>query len=242
MKKSIMFSFFIAIFSVVSAQQVISNGEDIGTAWWPAGSAGAVDVWDNPLKDGVNNSDKSITVWINNSDVDYTGAGISGLNVDVVAYNTISVMVYKLIEGKVRLELQDGTSNYFVEASYTTPGAWQKLIFKIPSGMGNIKTLLIAPHFENYQTNPIPDGEAHRMWWDEIVAYYDTNSGINDVSSLSHNEYTTTEIYSTNGSLINRISGNFSVRDLNLPYGFYILKQKDVKNGVTSVTKFFVQK
>jgi len=178
MKKSIMLSLFIAVFSVVSAQQVISNGEDIGTAWWPAGSAGAVDVWDNPLKDGVNNSDKSITVWINNSDVDYTGAGISGLNVDVAAYNTISVMVYKLIEGKVRLELQDGTSNYFVLANYNTPGAWQKLTFKIPSGMGNIQTLLVAPHFENYQTNPIPDGEAHRMWWDEIVAYYDTNTGI----------------------------------------------------------------
>lgn len=232
---------FIAIFSVVNAQQVISNGEDVGTTWWPAGSAGAVDVWDNPLKDVVNNSVKSITVWINNSDVDYTGAGISGLNVDVVSYNTISVMVYKLIEGKVRLELQDGTSNYFVEASYTTPGAWQKLIFKIPSGMGNIKTLLIAPHFENYQTNPIPDGEAHRMWWDEIVAFYDTNSGIDEVS-FSQSKYTTTEIYSTNGLLIRRISGNFSVRDLNLPHGFYILKQKDVKNRITSVSKFFVQK
>ncbi|MBP8944813.1 MAG: hypothetical protein KBG25_02740 [Paludibacteraceae bacterium] len=242
MKKSIMLSFFIAIFSVVSAQQVISNGEDIGTAWWPAGSAGAVDIWDNPLKDEVNNSDKSITVWINNSDVDYTGGGISGLNVDVVAYNTISVMVYKLIEGKVRLELQDGTSNYFVEASYTTPGAWQKLIFKIPSGIGNIQTLLVAPHFENYQTNPIPDGEAHRMWWDEIVAYFDINSDINELPFSLNQEYTTTEIYSSNGSLIKKISGNFSVRNLNLPQGFYILKQKDVKNGVTSVSKFFVQK
>lgn len=237
-----MLSLFVAIFSIVSAQQVISNGEDIGTAWWPAGSAGAVDVWDNPLKDGVNNSDKAITVWINNSDVDYTGAGISGLNVDVAANNTISVMVYKLIEGKVRLELQDGTSSYFVVANYTTPGAWQKLTFKIPSGMGNIQTLLVAPHFENYQTNPIPDGEAHRMWWDEIVAFFDINSGINELPSSLNHEYTTTEIYSSNGSLIKKISGNFSLRDINLPQGFYILKKKDFENGVTSVTKFFVQK
>ncbi|MDS1031324.1 hypothetical protein RDV77_01640 [Porphyromonadaceae sp. NP-X] len=241
MKKSIMLSFFVAVFSVVSAQQVISNGEDIGTAWWPAGSAGAVDVWDNPLKDGVNNSDKSITVWINNSDVDYTGAGISGLNIDVAAYNTLSVMVYKLIEGKVRLELQDGISNYFVVANYNTPGAWQKLTFKIPSGIGNIQTLLVAPHFENYQTNPIPDGEAHRMWWDEIVAYFDINSGINEIPFPLNHEYTTTEIYSSNGSLIKKISGNFSVRDLNLPQGLYILKQKDVKNGVPSISKIFVQ-
>ena len=69
MKKTILLLVLDLIAIGMFAQTVISNGEDIGTGWWPAGSAGAVDVWDNPLKDGVNNTDKAMTVWINNGDI-----------------------------------------------------------------------------------------------------------------------------------------------------------------------------
>lgn len=78
-------------------------------------------------------------------------------------------MVYKQISGTVQLELQDGTNKVYLQKEYTTPGKWQKLVYDIPIGLGNITTLLVAPHLVNTTENPIPDGEAHRMWWDEVI-------------------------------------------------------------------------
>lgn len=230
MKKLILL-FALGIFTLSSnAQEIISNGETIGTSWWPAGSAGAVDTWDNPLKDAVNGTDKAMTVWINNTDANYTGGGMGGLNVDVALYNTISVMIYKQIAGKVRLELQDGTSNYFVEANYTTPNAWQKLEFAIPSAMGNITTLLVAPHFEDYTANPIPDGEAHRMWWDEVVAFEKTTTSVKNFDDNADRNIVKTEIYSITGSLLKTYDSKIVSFHGLFAKGIYIVKETDDKN------------
>jgi len=225
MKKTILLLVLDLIAIGMFAQTVISNGEDIGTGWWPAGSAGAVDVWDNPLKDGVNNTDKAMTVWINNADADYTGGGLGGLNVDMSMYNAISVMVYKQIAGMVRLEIQDG-SNTFCYTAYTTPGVWQNLKFAVPAGFGTLTTLLVAPHFENYTENPIPDGEAHRMWWDEVVAFNDTTTGISNPYVETKAEIVKTIIYAVNGSQV----GVFGKKEL-IPF-------KEMSNGLYVVQKF----
>jgi len=194
MKRTFLLVVLNLVFLTMFAQQVISNGEDIGIGWWPAGSAGSVDISDNPLKDGTNSTDKAMTVWINNADYLWTGGGMGGLNIDVNSYNCISLMVYKLIPGKVQLEIHDDIHpNVYLQQDYTTPGHWQKLVFEIPEGLGNIKTILVAPHFENSVLNPIPDGEAHRMWWDEIVAYYDPNT----ISALYTKEALKTSIGET---------------------------------------------
>ncbi|MEA4985700.1 hypothetical protein SDC9_46007 [bioreactor metagenome] len=227
MKKTILLLVLNLIAIGMFAQTVISNGESIGTGWWPAGSAGEVGVWNNPLKDGVNNTDKAMTVWINNGDLIYTGGGIGGLNVDMSTYNTISVMVYKQIAGMVRLEIQDATGNKFCFASYTSPGNWQNLKFPIPADfVGPLTALLVAPHFENYTENPIPDGEAHRMWWDEVVAFNDTTTGISNPYVDAKAEIVKTIIYTMNGSQI----GVFGEKEL-IPF-------KKMSNGLYVVQEF----
>lgn len=239
MKRSILLLVANLFIVTLFAQQVISNGEDTGTGWWPAGSAGAVDTWDNPLKDDVNGTNKAMTVWINNGDADYTGGGIGGLSIDVSPYNTISVMIFKQIAGTVRLELQNGTSNFFVTANYTSPGAWQNLKFLIPAGVGTLTTLLVAPHFENYVTNPIPDGEAHRMWWDQVVAYNDTTTGISNAFDSKRQNIVKTEIYSLNGVLIEQLGANEEIPYTRLSRGVFLVKCTD-NNGNTSVSKVSV--
>jgi predicted esterase len=178
-------------FAVVAlfSQQVISNGEDTGLGWWAVGSTGSVDTWDTPAKDASNSTNKAFTVWINNDGVAWTGAGLGGLNIDVKLYNTISLMVYKQILGNVQLELKDGINpNVYLHKPYTTPGHWQKLEFTIPETLGNITTIGVSPHFENYSENPIPAGDAHRFWWDEVTAYYNPNA----ISALYTKEKLTT--------------------------------------------------
>ncbi len=238
MKKLFLISIAIFCFHAANAQTlVISNGENTGTGWWTAGSAGSVDIWDNPSKDAVNSTDKSMTVWINNGDASYTGAGLSGLNIEVNTYDAISVMVFKRITGTVRLELQDGTQSYFVTANYTTPGLWQKLTFAIPAGTGNITTLLVAPHFEDYTLNPIPDGESHRIWWDEVVAYKQATSGINAESAFVA-EIVSTQVYSLTGDLLQNVSKGEAIHWNALPKGVYLGK-KVQNNGRTTYEKVF---
>jgi len=147
-------------------------------------------------------------------------------------------MVFKQIAGTVRLELQNGTNNFFVTANYNSPGAWQNLKFTIPSGVGTIATLLVAPHFENYVTNPIPDGEAHRMWWDQVVAYNAT-TGISNVFDSKKQNIVKTEIYSLNGVLIDQLGANEEIPYTRLSKGIFLVKQTE-NNGNTSVSKVSV--
>lgn len=229
---------FFYVFTSNAQTLVISNGEDTGTGWWTAGSAGSVDIWDNPSKDDVNNTDKAMTVWINNGDVSYTGGGLSGLDIDVNTYNAISVMIFKKMEGAVRLELQDGTQSYFVTTNYTTPGSWQKLTFPIPAGTGNIKTLLVAPHFEDYTLNIIPDGEYHRMWWDQIVAYNESTSSIQTESSTEE-ETVSTQVYSLAGRLLQTALNSGTINRNTLSEGTYLIKKTD-RTGKSTIEKIYI--
>lgn len=240
MKKTTLLFVFGFIAACTFAQTVISNGETIGTSWWPAGSAGEIGVWNNPLKDNINNTDKAMTVWINNADLIYTGGGIGGLNVDMSSYNTISVMVYKQISGMVRLEIQDAAGNKFCFASYTNPGKWQNLQFPIPNDfVGPLTALLVAPHFENYTENPIPDGETHRMWWDEVVAFHNPSTSISNPYGDTKDEIVKTIIYAANGLQV----GLFGKKEL-IPFkemanGLYVVQEFD-DLGRTYVSKILI--
>jgi hypothetical protein len=215
------------------AQQVIYNGEDVNPEWWVAApyDRGIDNGWDNPGNSAVNTSDKCVSLWINNDEPDWISGGLGGLNIDVAVYNKISVMIYKLVEGPVRLELQDGiSSNAFVIQDYTTAGEWQELVFDIPEGLGNITTLLVAPHFENHEENPIPDGEAHRFFFDEVKAYFDVETALPDILAFGNVEIVSTQVYSIAGSLIASFDKN-EANFKNLPHGVYILKQTDAKGN-----------
>ncbi|GAB1416374.1 hypothetical protein MASR2M117_17800 [Paludibacter sp.] len=236
MKKTILLlGFAIASFGL-SAQTVISNGEDIGTGWWQAGST-AVEIVDWHPKTG-NPSSKAMTIWISTNSDAWSGGGLSGLNIDVILNNKISVLVYKNVTGTVRLELQDGTSNYFVSANYTTPSEWQKLEFAIPNGIGNITTLLIAP-FIDYDLSTI-EGEQSRCYWDDVVAYDDTITGVY-TPKMEQGLITKTIIYTLNGVKINEFAGD--VKDVhNLLYkGVYIVKRIN-EEGESFISKIAISK
>lgn len=227
MKKTILLSLFSIAFYALNAQtMVISNGEDIGINWWQAGST-AVEYVDWHPKTG-NPSAKAMTIWISNNSDAWSGGGLSGLNIDVQIYKTISVLVYKNVTGTVRLELQDGTKNYFVSADYTTPGEWQKLNYTIPSEMGNITTLLIAP-FIDYNLSTIV-GEQSRCFWDDVVVSSQT-TGLSN--TMTAKEIVKTEIFTMTGKHLTTLN-----RDQRVPYsllikGMFILKQTDIEGNIS---------
>lgn len=212
---------------------VISNGEDIGVNWWKAGSTN-VEIVDWHPKDG-NSTNKAMTIWISkNSDV-WSGGGLGGLNIDVNAYNTISMLVYKNVAGTVRLELQDGdgeNNKFFVSADYNSPGTWQKLEFPFPSEMKNIKTLLIAP-FIDYDLSTIV-GEQSRCFWDEVEATYKIRASENVL--FENDEIVSSQIYSINGTFLGTF--NEIEQRQQLPKGIYIIKSTR-KNGRITVSKMY---
>lgn len=234
MKKTILLLLFCVAFLALNAQtMVISNGEDIGINWWQAGSTG-VEYVDWHPKTG-NPSAKAMTIWISPTSDAWSGGGLSGLNVDVKVYKTISVLVYKNVTGTVRLELQDGTKNYFVSANYTTAGVWQKLNFTIPAEMGNITTLLIAP-FIDYNLSTIV-GEQSRCFWDDIVASSQT-TGLSNATITK--EIVKTEIFTITGKLINTLSRNQEIPYSSMLKDIYIIKRTDV-DGNIACSKIFIK-
>ncbi len=237
MKKTFLLLILTLVSYGMNAQLVISNGEDIGINWWQAGST-AVEYVDWHPKDG-NPSAKCMTIWISTNSDPWSGGGMSNLNIDVTTYNKISVLVYKNVSGTVRLELQDGTTNYFTSANYTTPGAWQKLEFTIPTEMtNNITTLLIAP-FIDYDLLTIV-GEQSRCFWDDVIAYSETSTGLEDV--VSQNAVPVrSEVYSISGALVKSFDARNESENLGLSKGIYLLKQI-YKDGNSSVSKIIINK
>ena len=234
MKKTILLSLFCVSFLALNAQtMVISNGEDIGINWWQAGSTN-VEYVDWHPKEG-NPSAKAMTIWISPTSDAWSGGGLGGLNIDVKVYKTISVLVYKNVTGTVRLELQDGTKNYFVSANYTTASVWQKLDFAIPAEMGNITTLLIAP-FIDYNLSTIV-GEQSRCFWDDVVASSQTTGLSNRMTTK---EIVKTEIFTITGTLLETLNNSQKVPYSTMSKGIYILKQTDIE-GNTACSKISIK-
>lgn len=231
MKKITFIISMIVSCNIAFGQLIISNGEDTGLNWWQAGST-SVEIVDWHPKE-ANPSAKAMTIWMGNNSDAWSGGGLSGLNIDVNTYNSISVLVYKNVVGTVRLELQDGISNYFVSANYSTPGAWQKLDFNIPSGMGNVTTLLIAP-FIDYDLSSLV-GEQSRCFWDEVVAYNNTTTG--QLTRVSNEEkINRIRIFNLNGLKIGEYDNQNNVPYNTLGPGVYIF-EKRYASGAIDVEK-----
>ena len=231
MRKAILFLATVFSAFALSAQTLmISNGEDVGIDWWPAGSTGIIECWNNPSKDAVNSTEKATTVWIGDNPDPWTGGGLGGLNIDVTIYDMISVLIYKQVAGNVQLEIQQGDAKYYLRADYTTPNQWQKLEFAIPAEMTQITTLLVAPFIEKEVTL---EGEQHRMWWDEIIAFKeDTSTAIAGLNS--NKEIVSTQIFSITGSLLQSLDKGQTINQTSLSSGTYIIKTIDVNGKITS--------
>ena len=141
-------------------------------------------------------------------------------------------MVYKEVEGNVQLELQDAGAVHkeWLNVWYGQPtGVWKQLEFVVPEGslLGNVTTLLVAPHNMDEKSNVSFVG--HRMYWDEVVAY-STPTSLELVLDPS-SEVAYTNVYSITGVLVKEVGGDSGLNITSLPKGMYIIEQT-LKSGV----------
>lgn len=227
-------SFFM---SDVNAQLVVYNGESVKPDWWPVGSVSEVgNHWSNPFQTGANTTASAATIWRNGGDDSWTGGGLNGLNIDV-SYRRFTVMVYKEVEGNVQLELQDAGEAHkeWLNVWYGQPtGVWKQLEFVVPVGsqLGNVTTILVAPHNMNEKSNASFVG--HRMYWDEVVAY-STPTSLELVLEPS-SDVAFTNVYSITGVLVKEVSGDSGLDIASLPKGMYIIEQT-FTNGAKTTKK-----
>lgn len=226
MKKLYLLIFFGSLFFsfLINAQSVvIYNGEDIKPEWWPVGSADeAGNHWDNPNKDIVNGTDKTVSVWRDGNDDLWTGGGLGGLNIEVTSLKKFSLMVLKEVAGNVQVEVQgEGADNQYLRADYLEAdvGEWQLLDFYLPQdhGFSMISTLLVAPHIDD--TKEDLDFVAHRMYWDELTAIYDLPSAL--IESKIIPNIISSKLYTISGMHYKSFDGEPIMEGV--PNGIYIL-------------------
>lgn len=225
--------------SMVSGQIVIFDGENGQNPWWNVGGA-TVEVVNWLQKDAVNGSDYGATIWRVDENDTWAGGGIT-LDLDISAYNKISVDVLKKISGTVQIELQDGDARAYLSKDYTPTGSWQTLVFDIPEDWTHLSTLLIALHLVNTTENPIPadDNENHRMSWDNVKVYYAGITTVLDVPasayqltqrengiSISVDQPSEVAVYTVYGTLLTRLNV-VSETDITLDKGLYLIRVND---------------
>ncbi|KAA6300694.1 MAG: hypothetical protein EZS26_003158 [Candidatus Ordinivivax streblomastigis] len=155
------------------------------------------------------------------------GGGIT-FDLNISAYNKISVA------GTVQIELQDGEARAYLTTDYTPNGGWQTLVFDLPNDWTHLSALLVAPHLVNTSENPLPtnDNENHRISWDNVRVYSNTETALLNILVSENAEIVSTQIYSITGSLVTSFDKNESWK--NLPHGIYILQQTDAWGNKTN--------
>ena len=143
------------------AQTTLWNGEDINSGLWDRCSPETVD---NPLKEGINTSDKCVKFTITGNDWEHGDIvldlkslyGEGGL--DMTKSKRLSIMVKKSFSSNVKIELSAGTNTYTKRIASWCDGGdkWQKLVFDFTTNcdfgdMGNPKELAIYPGIEDGQ-------------------------------------------------------------------------------------------
>jgi hypothetical protein len=264
MKKYFLLSVACLFASVAFSQvppHVIFDGEGAGVEgytnpWWGVDATVEVVGW--LQKDGTNAADPNFgaTIWRNNENPGYIGGGIN-LDLDISAYNKISVDISKRVSGNVQVELQNGDTKAFLNVYFDANGSggygagtWQTLTFDIPAEFTHLTALLVAPHNVNTGENPInfdEDNERHRMSWDNVKVYYDNitttvlpNANADSFRISAQNgsirifvyEPKEVEIYNISGILLNRQTVVNEIT-IALNSGIYFVKSgKDVQKIV----------
>ena len=143
------------------AQKTLWNGEDKNSGLWDRCSPETVD---NPLKEGINTSDKCVKFTITGNDWEHGDIvldlkslyGEGGL--DMTKNKRLSIMIKKSLSSNVKIELSAGANTYtkHIASWYDGNGQWQKLVFDFTNNsefgdMGNPKELAIYPGIEDGQ-------------------------------------------------------------------------------------------
>lgn len=129
MKKVITFSFALMASATMFAQTTLWGGEE-----YPIGDKGGFwdrcnqEVVENPLKDGVNTSEKCLKFTITGNDWD-NGSAAKGLEVSSFDSKRLSLMIKKEKSSNVRVEVKCNGETKKVVAWYDGNGEWRKLYF-----------------------------------------------------------------------------------------------------------------
>lgn len=129
MKKIITFSFALMASATMFGQTVLWNGEnyDINSEgdFWPRCSQKVVE---NPLKEGINTSDKCLKFTITGNEWN-NGSAAKGLTCDAFDSKRLSLMIKKDVNSNVRVEIKCNDVMKKVVAWYDGAGEWRKLYF-----------------------------------------------------------------------------------------------------------------
>lgn len=116
------------------AQTTLWNGEDKSEGLWPRCNP---EIVDNPLKEGINTSEKCVKFTINKGNFEKESivldlkkvCGETGLNMQ--GNKRLSIMVKKSIANNIKVELSAGAETYWkhIASWYDGNGKWQKLVF-----------------------------------------------------------------------------------------------------------------
>lgn len=116
------------------AQTTLWNGEDKSDGLWTRCSP---EIVDNPLKEGINTSEKCVKFTITKGDFEKESivldlkkiCGETGLNMK--DSKRLSIMVKKSIANNIKVELSAGAETYWkhIASWYDGNGKWQKLVF-----------------------------------------------------------------------------------------------------------------
>lgn len=170
------------------AQKTLWDGEDknIGDKHNANGFWDRCDpeVVENPLKDGINTSEKCVKFTITGNDANNGGIvlPLSG-GLDMTSKKRLSIMIKKPKWSNVQIELSDGKTYWRrIAANYAggeKEGQWQKLVFDFSDygddlNAKNPTELAIYPMLESEQTGPL------EIFVDDIVL--ENNPTVNDKS------------------------------------------------------------
>lgn len=161
MKKFTLVSLAMMASASCFAQTTLWNGEDKNSGLWDRCNPTTVD---NPLKEGVNTSDKCAKFTITGNDWEHGDIvldlkslfGEGGL--DMTKSKRLSIMVRKSLSSNVKIELSAGANTYTKRIASWCDGGdkWQKLVFDFTTncnfeGKGNPTELAIYPGIEDGQ-------------------------------------------------------------------------------------------
>ena len=156
MKKFTLVSLAMMASASCFAQTTLWNGEDKNSGLWDRCNPTTVD---NPLKEGVNTSDKCAKFTITGNDWEH-GDIVLPINggLDMTKSKRLSIMVKKSSSSNVKIELSAGENTYTKRIASWCDGGdkWQKLVFDFTNNSefgdnGNPTELAIYPGIEGGQ-------------------------------------------------------------------------------------------
>lgn len=147
MKKIFTFSFALMASATMFAQTTLWDGESFNSDFWNRCNP---EVVENPLKEGVNTSERCLKFTITGNNWD-NGSAAKSLEVSNFESKRLSLMIKKDKSSNVRIEIKCNGETKKVVAWYDGNGEWRKLYFDFSTNNaeGNPTEITIFPTTED---------------------------------------------------------------------------------------------